>query len=388
MFCLSSKSRAGRRDELPHARGARHRHRLRVEGALDERQQRQLGRHAALVELLDDVEQVAAAALGHALHVVGPGRVPAARGRAPGRCRGRASRSRGARAPTGRRGRRARRGRGALRGAADRPAPAPRPAARAPRPRPRRLGAAASSIGRGAASAGGDAAAAAGAAMTARRRGERSRDAAGEEGEAALRSTRTASRPGSGVSSSELAVPAADGVGMKVGHQNVLAQRQASSRSAASSAVPKAGAACQVHDGRRDYTVAPMAARPRGQLPPRTGSSAISTRPSPTCSASTRLQLGLPELDALRANRMPHRWLAVESPPLSADARPMPPPPIAEAAQPARCAVALHCRLRRAAVRRGEPRPRRPAACARARARSAPDAARGRARAACPRAAS
>ena len=54
----------------------RRRHRLRVEGALDERQQRQLGRHAALVELLDDVEQVAAAALGHARHVVGPGRVP------------------------------------------------------------------------------------------------------------------------------------------------------------------------------------------------------------------------------------------------------------------------------------------------------------------------
>ena len=27
------------------------------------------------------------------------------------------------------------------------------------------------------------------------------------------------------------------------------------------------------------------------------------------------LQLGLPELDALRANRMPHRWMAVESPP-------------------------------------------------------------------------
>ena len=67
----------GRRDELPHAGGARHRHRLRVVGALDERQQRQLGRHAALVELLDDVEEVAAAALGHARDVVGPRRVPA-----------------------------------------------------------------------------------------------------------------------------------------------------------------------------------------------------------------------------------------------------------------------------------------------------------------------
>ncbi len=31
------------------------------------------------------------------------------------------------------------------------------------------------------------------------------------------------------------------------------------------------------------------------------------------------LQLGLPELDALRANRMPHRWLAVESPPAKGD---------------------------------------------------------------------
>ncbi len=31
------------------------------------------------------------------------------------------------------------------------------------------------------------------------------------------------------------------------------------------------------------------------------------------------LQLGLPELDALRANRMPHRWLAVESPPAKND---------------------------------------------------------------------
>jgi hypothetical protein len=49
----------------------RHRHGLRVEGAFDEGQQRQLGRHAAALDLLDDVEQVAAAARGHALHVVG-----------------------------------------------------------------------------------------------------------------------------------------------------------------------------------------------------------------------------------------------------------------------------------------------------------------------------
>lgn len=31
------------------------------------------------------------------------------------------------------------------------------------------------------------------------------------------------------------------------------------------------------------------------------------------------LQLGLPELDALRANRMPHRWVGSEAPPRSAD---------------------------------------------------------------------
>jgi SAM-dependent methyltransferase len=55
------------------------------------------------------------------------------------------------------------------------------------------------------------------------------------------------------------------------------------------------------------------------------------------------LQLGLPELDALGANRMPHRWLAVESPPPSAEARAE-----AAAAEPAdavaaKTAVALHC---------------------------------------------
>ncbi len=39
------------------------------------------------------------------------------------------------------------------------------------------------------------------------------------------------------------------------------------------------------------------------------------------------LQLGLPELDALRANRMPHRWVGAEThgePPDAADAAPMP----------------------------------------------------------------
>jgi len=54
------------------------------------------------------------------------------------------------------------------------------------------------------------------------------------------------------------------------------------------------------------------------------------------------LQLGLPELEALAANRMPHRWLAVESPPAAAEAR-------AEGgveslpASPAKAAITLHC---------------------------------------------
>jgi SAM-dependent methyltransferase len=52
------------------------------------------------------------------------------------------------------------------------------------------------------------------------------------------------------------------------------------------------------------------------------------------------LQLGLPEVDALRANRMPHRWLATD------DALPRPPVPPLDAADgppAARAAVVLHC---------------------------------------------
>lgn len=48
------------------------------------------------------------------------------------------------------------------------------------------------------------------------------------------------------------------------------------------------------------------------------------------------LQLGLPELDALRANRMPHRWVGSESVPPIASAP-------ADAAAPVRRAVDLHC---------------------------------------------
>ena len=56
------------------------------------------------------------------------------------------------------------------------------------------------------------------------------------------------------------------------------------------------------------------------------------------------LQLGLPELDALGANRMPHRWLAVESPPQKADALADDPAAKEPAdAGPPRQAVTLHC---------------------------------------------
>ena len=67
---------AGGGHELPHARGAGSRHRLRVEGTLDEGQQRQVDRHVAAFDFFDDVEQIAPAALGHALHIVGPRGIP------------------------------------------------------------------------------------------------------------------------------------------------------------------------------------------------------------------------------------------------------------------------------------------------------------------------
>src|SRR3954471_17170159 len=58
------------------------------------------------------------------------------------------------------------------------------------------------------------------------------------------------------------------------------------------------------------------------------------------------LQLGLPELDALRANRMPHRWLAVEAPPRQTEAgdegssaMALPPAPSVIS----HAAIALHC---------------------------------------------
>ena len=54
------------------------------------------------------------------------------------------------------------------------------------------------------------------------------------------------------------------------------------------------------------------------------------------------LQLCLPELDALRANRMPHRWLAVESSPAKSDAPASPETGLVPAAAEKR-AVTLHC---------------------------------------------
>ncbi len=56
---------AGRRHELPDARGAASRIRHRIECAFDHRQQRDLHRHPALFHLPDDVVQVAPAALDH-----------------------------------------------------------------------------------------------------------------------------------------------------------------------------------------------------------------------------------------------------------------------------------------------------------------------------------
>ncbi len=67
---------AGGGHELPHADGLGAGLRVVAEGALDEGQQRQLHRHAALLDLLDHVVQVQAAAAGHARDVVGPAAVP------------------------------------------------------------------------------------------------------------------------------------------------------------------------------------------------------------------------------------------------------------------------------------------------------------------------
>ena len=57
------------------------------------------------------------------------------------------------------------------------------------------------------------------------------------------------------------------------------------------------------------------------------------------------LQLGLPEVEALRANRMPHRWVASDSL-VVPEALPLPPPAdLLIIAQPAPTPVSLHCEL-------------------------------------------
>ena len=55
------------------------------------------------------------------------------------------------------------------------------------------------------------------------------------------------------------------------------------------------------------------------------------------------LQLGLPELDGLRANRMPHRWVASDSL-LVPEPLPLPPPPDSLITTlPAHEPISLHC---------------------------------------------
>jgi SAM-dependent methyltransferase len=55
------------------------------------------------------------------------------------------------------------------------------------------------------------------------------------------------------------------------------------------------------------------------------------------------LQLGLPEIDALRANRMPHRWVASDSMQLPAPLGEAPPVDDRISMQPVACQIALHC---------------------------------------------
>jgi SAM-dependent methyltransferase len=54
------------------------------------------------------------------------------------------------------------------------------------------------------------------------------------------------------------------------------------------------------------------------------------------------LQLGLPELDSLRANRMPHRWVASDAL-LVPEALALPPPDPQLSTQPGHEPIALHC---------------------------------------------
>ena len=73
---LQLKMFAGGRHELPHASRFGAGNRLRVESAFHERQQRQLRRHIAQLELFNDVEKVFARALRHAEYIVRARGVP------------------------------------------------------------------------------------------------------------------------------------------------------------------------------------------------------------------------------------------------------------------------------------------------------------------------
>ena len=66
----------GLRDELPEAGGLRRRQRLRIETALDERQQGKLGGQPAALDLVDNVVKVAASAQHDRLHQLRSRRVP------------------------------------------------------------------------------------------------------------------------------------------------------------------------------------------------------------------------------------------------------------------------------------------------------------------------
>ena len=68
---LQAVQAAGGRNELPQARGAGAGVGVRLVGALDGGQQRDFHRHAALVHFVDDVIEIQAGALHHALHVFG-----------------------------------------------------------------------------------------------------------------------------------------------------------------------------------------------------------------------------------------------------------------------------------------------------------------------------
>jgi ribonuclease HI len=128
-----------------------------------------------------------------------------------------------------------------------------------------------------------------------------------------------------------------------------------------------------------DYRVGALAEDPAGPVPAGLGAGAAWTWRWPMPSASTRCSWACPSSDALRANRMPHRWVACDSlwcPPLPVHRRrPTLSPRMPPEARWRCTASSTRCLSQR------QPRSGRAAARAGTRARPAPDAARGRARA-------